>query len=79
MAVLLTLSLHNLGVIWPVAELVCGMFLLLGFPYVAYLYAVQCCSFAFDKYVIFEGKIGVKVSSQVSNFCWSFDWFSYDI
>ena len=30
-------------------------------------------------YVVFEGEIGVKVSSQVSDFCWSFYQFSYDI
>ena len=47
--------------------------------YVAYLDDVQCCSFALDMYVVFEGVIGVEVSSQVSDFGWSFDWFSYDI
>ena len=40
----------------------------LVFPYVAYLDYVQCCSFAFDKYVVSGGEIGVKVSSQISDF-----------
>ena len=30
-------------------------------------------------YMVFEGEIGVKVSSQVSDFCWSFYQFSLDI
>ena len=30
------------------------------FPYVLYLNDVQCCSFAFDKYVFLESEMGVK-------------------